>query len=48
MNVDDTIKIIENAVPEETKYQEWQPIKDTMKLDDPPPFPLEAMPEILR
>ena len=48
MNVDDTIKIIENAVPEETKYQEWQPIKDSMKLDDPPPFPLEAMPEILR
>lgn len=48
MNIEDTIKIIENAVPEETKYPQWQPIKDSMKLDDPPPFPLEALPKVLR
>ena len=48
MNIDDTIKTIESAIPEETKYQEWQPIKDTLKLDDPPPFPVEALPPILR
>ena len=48
MNIDDTIKTIESAIPEETKYQEWQPIKDTLKLDDPPPFPVEALPPVLR
>ena len=48
MNIDDTIKTIESAIPEETKYQEWQPIKDTLKLDDPPPFPVEALPPALR
>ena len=48
MNIDDTIKTIESAIPEETKYPKWQPIKDTLKLDDPPPFPLEALPPVLR
>ena len=48
MNIDDTIKTIESAIPEETKYQEWQPIKDTLKLDDPPLFPVEALPPVLR
>ena len=48
MNIDDTIKTIESAIPEETKYQEWQPIKDTLELNDPPPFPVEALPPVLR
>lgn len=48
MNIDDTIKTLENAIPEEARYSEWEPIKEQLKLDDPPPFPLEALPWVLR
>ena len=48
MSVKNALSVLESAIPEETKVPAWQPIKDDIVLNDPPPFPIEAMPEALR
>ena len=48
MSVKNALSVLESAIPEETKVLEWQPIKDDIVLNDPPPFSIEAMPEALR
>lgn len=48
MSVKNALSILDSAIPEETKVPEWQPIKDSIVLNDPPPFPVEAMPKALR
>ena len=47
-SIDNTLSIINKAIPEDAKYQEWKPLMDTIQLPDPPPFPVDALPEVLR
>ena len=48
MSVDEAINILDNAIPEETKYAEWKPINDSLVLNDPPVYPINALPAVLR
>ena len=48
MSVKDALTVLEKAIPEETKFAEWKPIRDSLVLDDPPAFPIDALPNVLR
>lgn len=48
MSIENTIEILDGLIPEDTKIPEWKPIVNQAKLPDPPEFPLEALPPVLK
>ena len=47
-SIDNTLAIIDKAIPEDAKRYEWPPIANDVELEPLPEFPMQALPPVMR